>query len=66
MIHSAAAALAAYPAMRSDTATNIRDLLTDLMHYCDARGVNFTDELRTAQANYRNEVEADRAIGEQV
>ena len=61
MIHSAVVALAAYPSMQDDTATNLRDLLTDLMHLCDARDINFDEELVMARANHRREVTGDNA-----
>lgn len=61
MIHSADVALAAYPSMQDDTATNLRDLLTDLMHLCDAKGIDFKMELRVAKHNYQMEVKRDNA-----
>ena len=56
MIDSAKKALAAYP-----VGTDVRDLLTDLMHLCDARDVNFDEDLVMARANYRREVTCDNA-----
>ena len=35
---------------------NIRDLLTDLRHYCDTQGLDFSDEDDAAQGNYFLEV----------
>jgi hypothetical protein len=58
-INSAVVALAAYSAMQNDTATNLRDVLADLMHLCDAKDIDFANELSLAQANYRREVRAD-------
>lgn len=41
----------------------IRDLLADLMHYCDQYGIDFENELRIAQENYRGDVyDAEREI----
>jgi hypothetical protein len=34
---------------------DIRDMLTDLMHYCQKQGINFKDELRVATNNYEEE-----------
>jgi hypothetical protein len=39
--------------------TDVRDLLTDLMHLCDAKYINFDDELVMARANHRREVMHD-------
>jgi hypothetical protein len=54
MIDNATKALRGYPV---DTA--VRDLLTDLMHLCDAKYINFDDELVMARANHRREVMHD-------
>lgn len=54
MVDNATKALAGY----LDDA-NVRDLLADLMHYCDARGINFDEELVMARVNHRREVTHD-------
>ena len=35
---------------------NVRDLLADLRHYCDAKAINFDDESRIALDHYIAEV----------
>lgn len=54
MVDSATKALAGYL-----EGANVRDLLADLMHYADARGINFDEELVMARANHRREVTHD-------
>lgn len=54
MVDNATKALAGYL-----DGANVRDLLADLMHYCDARDINFNEELVTARANHRREVMHD-------
>ena len=39
-----------------DEECNVRDLLADLRHYCDARSIDFIDELRVATGNYQAEL----------
>ena len=34
----------------------VRDMLTDLMHYCDDTGKSFFGELHKASENYKEEV----------
>ena len=34
---------------------DVRDLLTDIMHYCDREGINFDQELSRATDNYAEE-----------
>ena len=41
----------------SEPDTGIRDLLGDLMHWCDANGVDFFGELEHSQEAYRMEVQ---------
>lgn len=38
----------------------VRDILADLRHYCDAKGVDFAEEDRIAHHNYRVELSEDR------
>lgn len=33
----------------------LRDLLTDMMHFCKSRGIDFDDELRIARDNFDEE-----------
>ena len=40
-----------------DPEVAVRDLLTDLMHYCDTHAIDFAYELEVAQRNYVCEVE---------
>lgn len=35
--------------------TTVRDCLADLMHWCDAEGMDFENELRIARDNYDTE-----------
>ena len=42
-----------------DDATNLRDLLTDLMHYTGVKGFDFKDELQIAERNFWAEVEEE-------
>jgi hypothetical protein len=42
---------------RKDHETAIRDLLSDLRHYCDCYGVDFSNEDRIAHDNYSAELE---------
>lgn len=35
----------------------LRDLLTDLRHYCDTHGIDFSKEDRIAHDNYLSEIE---------
>lgn len=54
----AAHALAAHIRARGDVEddeADFRDLLTDLMHYAKARGINFQDELSTASDHFEEE-----------
>jgi len=39
-----------------DNATNLRDLLADLMHWSAAKGLDFDNELRVGRDNYREEI----------
>jgi hypothetical protein len=52
-IGRASAALSNYNGAESD----LRDLLSDLMHYAAAQGMDFDDELRIARDNF----DAERA-----
>jgi hypothetical protein len=40
-----------------DTDTDVRDMLTDIMHYCDIQGIVFDAELSIATDNYSFEKE---------
>lgn len=53
----ASAALASFRNYRNDIEDEceLRDLLADLMHYCDQEKVDFWRELRAAQDNYNEE-----------
>jgi hypothetical protein len=56
----AAIALEAYSPLQGDDddeATLVTDLLSDLMHLCRSRGINFDDLLETARGNYEEECE---------
>lgn len=44
---------------RPDSVYPLRDLLADLMHYCDLYAVDFDDELRIARYHYRAETEEE-------
>ena len=41
-----------------ETRLDIRDILTDIMHYCDEQGVDFEHEIIFSRDNYDAEVEA--------
>jgi len=58
--------LAAYASHQgiSQEESNICDLLTDVMHYCDQNGMDFDDDLKTAKRNFEAEVEGDGKIFE--
>lgn len=62
MIRSAAlmgaqAARKALSGNEYERAYAVRDLLADLMHYCDEESVNFEHEMSKARANYQMESE---------
>ena len=40
-----------------DDESNVRDLLADILHYCDKHSIDFTNELRIASDNYQAEIE---------
>jgi len=42
-----------------DPETNVCDLLTDLMHYCDVYGVDFDGRLDMARVHYNEEITED-------
>lgn len=50
------AALAGLDAPGEDDATRLGDLLADLMHWCDAVGVDFDDALRRARNHHHEEL----------
>ena len=43
-----------------EPATALTDILADLMHYGRHHGESFQQALRTAESNFRNEVDATR------
>ncbi len=45
----------ALTAGRYEPGNEVRDALADLLHYCDANGIDFDDELRIARANHEEE-----------
>lgn len=49
---------------QGDDETNLRDLLADLMHFADAMGIDFHDQVRIAGDNYAGEIfELGKATG---
>ena len=48
----AAVSLKAHPMCMGEDNLDIRDLLTDLHHYCDTHGLDLDDEYRVAYDNY--------------
>jgi hypothetical protein len=42
-----------------DDETILRDLLANLMHWCDCRDIDFDEELATARTNYLAEIEGE-------
>lgn len=51
-VSRAITALQAYTKQDPDKATALRDLLSDLRHYCDEYAIDFSHELETATDNY--------------
>lgn len=49
------AARAALAATEYDREFAVRDLLADLLHYCDETGEDFDNELRVARRNHAEE-----------
>ena len=49
-------ALTFYLWSKRDPATAVRTLLSDLRHYCDARGVDFKEENAVAERDYVGQV----------
>jgi hypothetical protein len=43
-------------AYNDDEETNVRDLLSDLMHLCEYRNYDFTEQLRIATDNFNAEL----------
>lgn len=41
---------------QGDDETNLRDLLADLMHFADAIGIDFHNQVRIAGDNYAEEI----------
>ncbi|WP_231934368.1 hypothetical protein [Geobacter sp. DSM 9736] len=44
---------------------DVKDLLTDLMHFCERMEIDFEDNLRVARNNYENEREYSHYAGEE-
>ena len=41
----------------ADRAEAVQDLLTDLMHYCEVKGIDLDDSLNLADLTYQTEME---------
>lgn len=54
-INRAFSALEAYSEEDEDPASNIIDLLTDLMHMCKQQGIEFQGCLLSAEVNFESE-----------
>ena len=54
-INRAVTALEAYSGDDDDLASNIIDLLTDLMHFCEQQGIEFHGCLLIAEVNFESE-----------
>ena len=39
----------------------VADAVTDLMHFCDSKGIDFDQEMRMANTYYRSELEEEVA-----
>jgi len=39
----------------------VADAVTDLMHFCDSKGIDFDQEMRMADTYYRSELEEEVA-----
>ena len=48
-------AIARFKSHEPPAETDLRDLLTDLMHYADEQGLDFKYEMEMAQTHYGNE-----------
>lgn len=43
----------------TDTAGSVRDVITDLLHYCDQNGIDFHDRLDSATEVFKEELSMD-------
>lgn len=43
----------------------VRDLLADMMHYCDVNDIDFANELRVATDNYDEEITEEQDAKEE-
>ena len=51
-----------YKGDNEDYTTDVTDLLTDLMHYCDEMGIDFDRRMGFARAYYEAEYEEEQEV----
>lgn len=46
----------------TDTAGSVRDVITDLLHYCDQNGIDFHDRLESATEVFNEELSMEQKL----